>query len=133
MGACGSTARRAPHGIHYERRAANHRSPEELLQRLEGLIGALRLLAAEAGARGVRPVMLWKSVTRDAARGNALRRARTLSNAGYQHNPPTTCDKSKSNWRQRVSRPSFLPARTGDDARAERSRVGKERDSPGGT
>jgi hypothetical protein len=25
MGACGSTAKRAPHGIHYERRAANHR------------------------------------------------------------------------------------------------------------
>lgn len=25
MDACGSTARRAPHGIHYERRAANHR------------------------------------------------------------------------------------------------------------
>ena len=38
MGACGSTARRAPHGIHYERRAANHRPggavPEDSLRKL---------------------------------------------------------------------------------------------------
>jgi len=50
--------------------------PEELFQRLEGLFGALRLLSAEAGARDAQPIMLWKSVTRDTARGNALRRAR---------------------------------------------------------
>lgn len=50
--------------------------PEALLQRLESLIFALRLLAVEASTRGAKPTQLWTSMTRRAERGNALRLAK---------------------------------------------------------
>ncbi|MCX7070282.1 MAG: hypothetical protein NTW01_04710 [Gammaproteobacteria bacterium] len=47
--------------------------PEKLLQRTESLVTALRLFAAEAGARNAKPTSLWASITRHADRGNAIR------------------------------------------------------------
>lgn len=58
--------------------------PEKLLQSLEGIVTALRLLGAEAGTRKAKPTQLWVPRTRHAARGNALRLVKASVENGVQ-------------------------------------------------
>lgn len=54
-------------------------APNDLFDRLEALLASLRLLAAEAGTRDPQTTTPWKGATKDATRGNALRRAKIIA------------------------------------------------------
>jgi hypothetical protein len=61
MGACGSTARRAPHGIRYERRAQIKRESNENMQSrgahnaaTQGALGSLRFIGQNSRSNGGR-------------------------------------------------------------------------------